>query len=297
MDWKALSQYRRQIGLGLGLVLVVGWFLNGYRPRSDEVTRLSQQEEALTRERDQIQQAIAEEQRKAKDQRIIPARVAPAAAASLSPVDRLNYFLDNITKPANDLDLNYFTVTPMPPVAGPSFQEIPFRLSVAGAYAALADFLYQLEYGRDFIVRDLSMLQKGTSTQADFQLSALLLTDPATKPPAKTAKDPGRPTSLELARDPFVKPPAKVSTGPDGKSYFLNVPPGLSLSGMMNTQGRKVAIINHHPYGVGETIDNKIITKIDDRGVELSDKVRTYFLEMEQPRYSTVGRGKEALGR
>jgi hypothetical protein len=58
----------------------------------------------------------------------------------------------------------------------------------------------------------------------------------------------------------------------------------------MQSGGQMVAIINHEPYAVGQSIDNKTITKIGDRGVELSDKVRGYFLEMEQPAYTTTAR-------
>jgi hypothetical protein len=217
----------------------------------------------------------------------------------MSSVDRLNYFLDNITKPANALELSYFTVTPLPPGSGAGYEEIPFAISVAGSYAALADYLYQLEYGQDFIVRDLAVTLRESQIQADFRLSALLLSDPSAQPPPKTAKDPGRPTSLELARDPFIRPPAKVAVGPDGKSYFLNVPAGLRLSGIMKGGRQTVAIINHEPYPVGASIQNKKITKITDRGVELSDKVRVYFLEMEQPAYSTTltAKSKEASTR
>ena len=68
---------------------------------------------------------------------------------------------------------------------------------------------------------------------------------------------------------------------------------------MMKSSGQTVAIINHEPYPVGASIQNKTITKITDRGVELSDKVRSYFLEMEQPAYSTTlaAKNKEASTR
>src|SRR5882724_13678550 len=123
----------------------------------------------------------------------LPSRVVPAPSKSMSAVDRLTYFLDNITKPANALELSYFTVTPLPPASGAGYEEIPFSITVAGNYAALADYLYQLEYGQDFIVRDLAVTQRESQIQADFRLSALLLSDPNTRPAAKPAEDPGRP--------------------------------------------------------------------------------------------------------
>jgi hypothetical protein len=183
-------------------------------------------------------------------------------------------------------------VTPQAPTAGPGYQEIPFTISVAGSYPSLADFLYRLEYGQDFVVRDLGVSVKDSVVQADFRLAALLPNDPAAKAAAKTTKDPGQPTSLELARDPFGRPTAKVVLAADGKPYFLNVPAGLHLSGVMSTGGRTVAIINHEPFPIGASIDNKTITKISDRGVELSDKVRSYFLEMEQPPVMTAARAQ-----
>src|SRR2546430_14272546 len=151
-----------------------------------------------------------------------------------------------------------------------------------------------------FVVRNANVTRPKGWVQAAFRPTALLLSDATAQTAAKPGKDPGRPTSLELARDPFVRPPAKVAVGPDGKSYFLNVPAGLRLSGiMMKSSGQTVAIINHEPYPVGASIQNKTITKITDRGVELSDKVRSYFLEMEQPAYSTTlaAKNKEASTR
>ena len=201
----------------------------------------------------------------------------------MSPVDRLNFFLENVTAPANDLDLSYFAVTPEAPRPGPNYEEMPFSISVSGRYGALADYLYQLEYGKDFVVRNLSLTANEGGLQADFQLAALLPNDPAATASIAPDADPGRPTSLELARDPFVKPPGKLATNEQGRGYFLNVPAGLSLAGIMSTNGRPAAIINHEPYSVGDTIENKKITKIGERGVELTDDVRTYFLEMEQP--------------
>lgn len=287
MDWRELIRYRLQIGAALAALLVIGWYTRSYRPRSEQQTALSERESALVAERSSILQQLAQEEAQLKKPKVLPSRAAPALANAMTPVDRLNYFLDNITKPANALELSYFTVTPLPPTSGEGFEEIPFSISVAGSYAALADYLYQLEYGQDFIVRDLSIGQRESAVQADFRLSALLLKDPRAQPGTRPATDPGRPTSLELARDPFIRPPAKIALGPDGKSYFLNVPPGLHLSGIMRAGGKAVAIINHEPRGIGESIDNKTITKISDRGVELSDKVRAYFLEMEQPPHST----------
>ncbi len=290
MNGKTLLTYRWEIALALGVLAVVVWYTAAYRPRSKALTALAEREHMLAEERDRLSQAIAEEQRQMKAFHAAPIRVAPAPASQMSAIDRLNYFLENITRPANDLDLSYFTVTPLPPVTGPNYLEIPFSISVVGNFAALADYLYQLEYQRDFVVRDLAMTRpSGDSVRADFQLSALLLNESAAQPSAPPVTDPGRPTSLELARDPFTHPPAILATGPDGKSYFLNVPPGLHLSGIMKTDGRSVAIINHEPYRVGESIDNKKITRITERGVELSDKVRSYFLEMERPAVSTVG--------
>ena len=289
MDLEELIRYRTWIGVSLAVALLIGWYAYGYRPRSERIQSLESREEAIARDRAQVLAQIAQAQAEVKEPKSLPSRVVPAPSKSMSAVDRLNYFLGNITKPANALELSYFTVTPLPPASGAGYEEIPFSITVAGNYAALADYLYQLEYGQDFIVRDLAVTQRESQIQADFRLSALLLSDPSTRPAAKTAKDPGRPTSLELARDPFVRPPAKLAVGPDGKSYFLNVPAGLRLSGiMMNSSGQTVAIINHEPYPVGASIQNKTITKITDRGVELSDKVRSYFLEMEQPTYSTT---------
>lgn len=296
MNGQALLAYRWQIAIALCALLVAFWYGTAYRPRSTNLSALAERERTLTEERERLTREIAEEQLQMKAYQAKPVRVAPAPAGQVSPIDRLNYFLENITRPANDLDLSYFTVTPLPPVTGSNYQEIPFAISVAGTYAALADYLYQLEYQRDFVVRDLSMTRPdGDSVHADFQLSALLLNESSAQPAAPTVTDPGRPTSLELARDPFTRPPAMLATGPDGKSYFLNVPPGLRLTGIMKTGGRGVAIINHEPYGVGDTIDNKMITRITEKGVELSDKVRSYFLEMERPSVSTAG--KEASRR
>ena len=293
MDVIQLIEYRRHITIGVGILLLIGWYAYGYRPRGEQLNVLTERGEAITAERAQVLAQIEREQTQPVKTERLPSRVAPAAAASLSPVDRLNYFLEHITKPANDLELSYFTVTPMPPAGGPGYEEIPFTISMTGSYASLADFLYQLEYGQDFIVRDLGMSVRESAVQADFRLSALLLNDPSAKPSDNPAKDPGRPTSLELARDPFGRPSAKVAMASDGKPYFLNVPAGLRLSGIMRTGNRPVAIINREPYAVGATIENKTITKISDRGVELSDKVRAYFLEMEQPPVMAAPKGKE----
>jgi Tfp pilus assembly protein PilO len=297
MDWKELTQHRLPIAIVLAVVLLLGWYVYGYRPRSEELATLDGREHSLTAENDRVVRQIAEEQASIKQPRVLPSRVAPALARNMTPVDRLNYFLDNITQPANALELSYFTVTPLSPIGGASYEEIPFSISVAGSYAALADYLYQLEYGQAFIVRDMNIALHESTIQADFRLSALVLNDPVEGGPKPAVKDPGRPTSLELARDPFTRPPAKVAVGADGKSYFLNVPPGLHLSGTMRAAGRIVAIINHEPYSVGQSIANKTITKISDRGVELSDKVRSYFLEMEQPPYSMNGKNKEVSAR
>ncbi|MGH7896363.1 MAG: type 4a pilus biogenesis protein PilO [Candidatus Binatia bacterium] len=297
MDWKELTHHRLPIAIALAVILLVGWYAYGYRPRSDEIADLDAREQTLAAENDRVVRQISEQQASRKQPRMLPSRVAPALARDLAPVDRLNYFLDNITGPANALELSYFAVTPLAPVAAPSYEEIPFSISVSGSYAALADYLYQLEYGQDFIVRDMNVALHESAIQANFRLSALVLRDAAELPPRPAEKDPGRPTSLELARDPFTRPPAKVAVGADGKGYFLNVPPGLQLSGTMQSGGRIVAIINHEPYGVGQTIANKTITKISDRGVELSDKVRSYFLEMEQPPYSMNGKTKEVSAR
>jgi hypothetical protein len=300
MDLIQLIEYRRHIGIAVVCALLAGWYVYGYRPRTERLAELEAQSQLLNEERAKVVAQIERERAQPMRTESLPSRVAPAAAASLSPVDRLNYFLGNITKPANDLELSYFTVTPQPPTMGPGYQEIPFTISVGGSYSSLADFLYQLEYGQDFIVRDLGMMVKDPkdgAVQADFRLSALLLNDPNAKPGPKTSKDPGTPTSLELARDPFGRPTAKVAVASDGKPYFLNVPAGLRLSGIMSTGGRNVAIINHEPFPVGASIENKTITKISDRGVELSDKVRAYFLEMEQPPVTTAARAKEASAR
>jgi Tfp pilus assembly protein PilO len=288
MNLRDVLAFRWQITIVLALGIVGLWLAASYRPRSREHAAIDAREHVLSQERDQLTAAIAEEQRQMKAFKPPPVRVAPALANQMSPVERLKYFLENITRPANDLDLSYFTVTPLPPISGPNYQELPFSISVAGSYAALADYLYQLEYQRDFVVRDLNMMRSADVVRAEFQLSALLLNQSGAVSPSEVT-DPGRPTSLELARDPFTRPPAKLATAPDGKSYFLNVPPGLQLSGIMATDGRMVAIINHEPYRVGDSIDNKKITKITDRGVEMSDRVRSFFLEMERPAVSTAG--------
>lgn len=282
--------YRWQLGLAVAGLLLVTWYATAYRTRTTSLNALAERERILAQERERLFRAIEEEKAQMKSFRAKPVRVAPGPAGQMSPIDRLNYFLENITRPANDLDLSYFTVTPLPPVTGPNYQEIPFAISVVGTYAALTDYLYQLEYQRDFVVRDVSVTRPGgDSVRADFQLSALLLNESTAVPAAPAVSDPGRPTSLELARDPFTRPPAMLATGPDGKTYFLNVPPGLHLSGLMKSGARTVAIINHEPYGVGDSIDNKTITRITERGVELTDKVRSYFLEMERPSVSTAG--------
>jgi hypothetical protein len=306
MDLRELTEYRIPIAIGLTVVMIGGWYMNAYRPRSERSKTIEARSAAVARDRDQVMAEIARAQSEAKETKVLPARAVSAPSPTMSAVERLNYFLANITKPANALELSYFTVTPLAPASGPSFEEIPFTISVAGGYAALADYLYQLEYGQDFVVRDVNVVQRDGAVQADFRLSALLLNDSGAEAAAKGAQksksgsDPGRPTSLELARDPFIRPPAKVAVGPDGRNYFLNVPAGLHLSGIMKTGGQTVAIINHEPYPVGASIENKTITKITDRGVELSDKVRGYFLEMEQPTYASTapsGKAREGLGR
>lgn len=297
MDWDELVDHRTRIGVVLAIVIAVLWYFLAYQPRNATRDALAAREASLTEERARVLADIERERMRPQERHVLPARVTAPPGPSMTPVDRLNYFLDNITKPANALDLSYFTVTPLAPRSGANYEELPFMISVAGSYAALADYLYQLEYGQNFVVRDLAITQRDKAIQADFQLSALLLSDATARPPAPTAKDPGRPTSLELARDPFVRPPAKLAQGSDGKTYFLNVPPGLHLSGIMRAGGKTIAIINHEPYTVGASIENKTITKISDRGVELSDKVRTYFLEMEHPPYSTAARAKETVAR
>src|SRR5437867_2810971 len=124
MDWKEITRYRVHIGVTLAVVLALGWYLYGYRPRHEVTLSLTARAEALGKERDDLTKAIADEERALKDMKAIPARVAPALANKMSPVDRLNYFLDNITRPANDLDLSYFTVTPLPPVSAATYLEI-----------------------------------------------------------------------------------------------------------------------------------------------------------------------------
>ena len=274
MNLREITDYRMPIAIGATTLILGSWFLNAYRPRADHLKTLETRSAAVARDRDQVIADIARAQSDAKPATVLPARAVAAPASSISPVDRLNYFLANITKPANALELSYFTVTPLAPASGAGFEEIPFTISVAGSYASLADYLYQLEYGQDFVVRDVNLSQHDGTVQADFRLAALLLNETGAEAAksgqkAKTAADPGRPTSLELARDPFIRPSAKVAVGPDGKNYFLNVPAGLYLSGIMQSGGQMVAIINHEPYAVGQSIDNKTITKIGDRGVEL----------------------------
>lgn len=297
MGLREIVGHRWEIALGLALLLVFSWYTSAYRPRSQDLAALGAREHELEQERDRLASSIAAEEKALHEARPAPARVAPAAAAKLPPADRLNYFLENITQPANDLQLSYFTVTPLPPVDGPVVLELPFSIAVAGTYASLADYLYQLEYGRDFVVRDMTITRPTPdSIRADFELAALLLTDPTAARAAKpTTRDPGRPTSLELARDPFVRPPVELAKGADGKTYFLNVPPGLRLTGIMQSGDRKVAIINHQPLAIGDTVENKTIVKIDPRGVvELSDKVRSYVLEMQR---TVASSSKEGSGR
>ncbi len=297
MDWDELAEQRMRIGAALAVVIAVAWYFFAYQARRAELDALAAQETTLAAERSRVLAEIERERMRPEERRVMPSRVTAPPGPSMTPVERLNYFLDNITKPANALDLSYFTVTPLPPRSGANYEELPFSISVVGSYAALADYLYQLEYAQSFVVRNLVAVPKDGSVQADFQLSAILVTDKGAKPSAAPPKDPGHPTSLELARDPFVRPPAKLAEGPDGKSYFLNVPPGLVLSGVMHADGKAVAIINHEPYRIGSSIENKTITKISERGVELSDKVRSYFLEMERPQVSTVARTKENASR
>lgn len=258
------------------------WYVFGYRPLRAHDAAARERIETLSRERDDLFGRIASEKRLLAEERLRPVRAATGPSPGRSPAERLRYFLQTIAQPANDLELAYFAVTPLPPASGPGYEEVPFAITVAGGYAALADYLYQLEYAQRFVVRDLAIERAGSGkVRAEFRLAALLPHEaPAASPPAA---DPGRPTSLELARDPFLEPPAELATAPGGKRYFLNVPPGLHLSGIMESQGRRIAIINHEPYRVGMKIDNKTITRIDERGVELADEVRSYFLEMAKP--------------
>lgn len=290
MDWNWMTRHRLQIGAGLCLATFALWYWVSYLPRSAEHAELDERTQSLDQEITRLAAQIAEE-RKQQATAIAkgPSRVAPALAGQLSEVERLRYFLENITGPANELDLNYFTVTPLAPKGGPGYEEIPFSISVAGRYAALADFLYQLEYQRDFVVRTpaLSPTAEGL-VKADFELAAIVVRDGAPSVEVANEKDPGRPTSLELARDPFTRPPAKLGVDENGKKYFLNVPPGLELSGVMHMNGRRSAIINHEPYHEGQTLENKTISRITDRGVEMKDDVRSYFLEMERPPFSTT---------
>jgi Tfp pilus assembly protein PilO len=299
MDWRELSARRWPIGGVIAVVLVVAWYMVSYGPQRQVRDDLENREQRLQSERQSLDEAIAEAKRPAPGGEARPVRYASPNATALAPVDRLKFFLENITTPANDLDLNYFTVTPLAPVAGPSYEEIPFSIAVSGNYASLADFLYQLEYQRDFVVRDLNLSQTAGGVRADFQLAALLPRGEKA-PSAPEPKDPGRPTRLELARDPFLRAPAVLVTGVDGRKVFLNVPPGLSLSGILNGGQRVAAIINHEPYSVGDVIDNKRITRITRDGVEMTDDARTYFLEMPRPNLSLpqkVQSSKEASRR
>ena len=295
MDWSELAARRWVIGAALAAVLIVGWVFFSFAPQRRLKSELEARERALTSERESLDRAIAEAKQSRPATEAKPVRFASPSAVGLPPVDRLKFFLENITTPANDLDLSYFTVTPLAPVSADSYEEIPFSISVTGSYASLADFLYQLEYQRDFVVRDVNLAQnQPNGVRADFQLAALLPRDPST-PAAPDPKDPGRPTSLELARNPFIRPPAVLVTGADGRPAFLNVPPGLFLSGVLNGGNRMAAIINHETYGVGDVVDNKRITRITREGVEMTDDARSYFLEM--PRSALLERSKEASRR
>ncbi|MGH7802896.1 MAG: type 4a pilus biogenesis protein PilO [Candidatus Binatia bacterium] len=298
MDWREWSARRWPIGGVVAVLLIAAWYLISYAPERQVRDGLESREATLRSELAALDQAIAEAKRPAAGAQAKPVRFASPSATALAPVDRLKFFLENITTPANDLDLSYFTVTPLAPVAAPSYEEIPFSIAVTGNYASLADFLYQLEYQRDFVVRELNLSQNAGGVRADFQLAALLPRG-ATTPPAKEPADPGRPTSLELARDPFLRAPAVLVTGADGRKVFLNVPPGLSLSGILNGGKRIAAIINHEPYSVGDVVENKRITRITRDGVEMTDDARTYFLEMPRPNLSLprVPSSKEASRR
>lgn len=295
MDWNAWVESRLRIGAAVAIVIVTLWYVYDYRPRSASLDALARREASLTEERGRVLADI--ERTRSHEESALPARATAPRGPSMTPVERLNELLERITKPANALDLDYLTVTPLAPRFGKSFEELPFTISVAGPYVALADYLHQLEYGQSFVVRRLAITQHDPSIQAEFQLSALLLTDAGATLGSAAAKDPGRPTSVELARDPFVRPPARLARSSDGKNDALNVPLGLHLSGIMSAGSKGVAIINHEPYTVGASIENKTITRISDRGVELSDKVRSYFLEMERPRHSSGARAKQTVAR
>lgn len=299
MDWREIASHRGSIGGVAAVILVAVWYLSSYGPWTSEREALAARERALTTERVELERAIAEI-RSAAAPTAVPTttRLASPEAASLAPVDRLKYFLQSITEPANDLDLSYFTVTPLPPTSTPAYEEVPFSIAVSGSYPALSDFLYQLEYQRDFLVRDVNLSRAEPSgVRADFQLAALLPRASAPPPASEPAKDPGRPTSVELARDPFTRAPAVLVTGADGRPAFLNVPPGLSLSGIFSSGGRMAAIINHEPHRVGDVIENKRITRITRDGVEMTDDARTYFLEMPKPALTGKNAVKEASRR
>jgi hypothetical protein len=296
MDWREIASHRGWVGGIAAVILIAVWYVASYAPHLREREMLAARERALTTERVELERAI-EEIRSAEPPPATATRLASPEAAALAPVDRLKYFLQSITEPANDLDLSYFTVTPLPPNATPAYEEIPFSIAVTGGYPELSDFLYQLEYQRDFLVRDVNLSRaEPAGVRADFQLAALL---PRSTPPAATEpeKDPGRPTSLELARDPFTRAPAVLVTGADGRPAFLNVPPGLALSGIFSSGGRVAAIINHEPYRVGDVIENKRITRITRDGVEMTDDARTYFLEMPKPSVQRKNAVKEASRR
>lgn len=293
MDWRELATRRWQLGAVVAAILVVGWYLLAFAPRRQESQALQAQTDALAAEKLELERAIADAKAKAAPATVV-ARLAPPEAGKLAAVDRLKFFLESITEPANDLDLAYFTVTPLAPHSTPAYEEVPFSIAVSGSYASLADFLYQLEYERDFVVRDVNLTRnEPNGVRANFQLAALLPRDPSTQAAPPPAEDPGRPTSLELARDPFTRAPAVLVKGTDGRLTFLNVPPGLTLSGILASGPRLAAIINHEPYGVGDVIDNKRITRITRAGVEMTDDARTYFLEMAQPAVQRQAQGKE----
>ena len=131
MDLREITEYRIPIGVGLVLLILVSGYANGYRPRSEHLKTLEARSASLARDRDQVLADIARAPAEVKETKMLPARAVVAPSPGMSAVERLNYFLANITKPANALELSYFTVTPLPPTSGPAYDEIPFTISVA----------------------------------------------------------------------------------------------------------------------------------------------------------------------
>lgn len=298
MDWRNYLAYRWHATGAIALLIIAAWYALSFRPRQLTLETTQQRQTALKAELAELEQSIEEEQQGLRETPPLPKRFTPTRARALPPSERLQHFLGIIAKEANRYDLRYFKMTPKGSKRHSDYVELPFSISVTGTYAALARYLYELEYSLNFVIRDptFSRAPGEGGVRAEFELSALLLRADAgaDTPPEPAPEDPGEPTTIELARNPFARPPARLATGPDGRRYFLNVLPGFQLGGWMQVQGEPVAIINHEPYREGDTIDGKKVVSITERGVELRDEVRSYFLETEQVTYPRPATDQEA---